>query len=102
VAQRAREINTPTLIQVDDAEYLTALPLWSAMRDEGKAIEMHVFPQDDHVLVQPIHMLVNFERQLDWFRFWLKHEDALVPSKRGQYERWNRLRELARSSQSQH
>jgi dipeptidyl aminopeptidase/acylaminoacyl peptidase len=101
VSRRAREINTPLLIQTDDAEYLSALPLWSAMRDEGKAVEMHVFAEDDHLLIQPIHMLVNLERQLDWFRFWLKNEEAPVPSKRAQYDRWNRLRELARSSQSQ-
>jgi dienelactone hydrolase len=99
VSHRAREINTPTLIQVDDQEYLNALPLWGAMHDEGKAIEMHVFPDDTHMLMQPIHMLVNFERQVDWFNFWLKHEEDTAPSKRDQYDRWNRLRESTRKSE---
>ncbi len=72
------------------------------MHLEGKAIEMHVFPDDTHALIQPIHMLVNFERQIDWFKFWLKHEEDTTPSKRAQYDRWNRLRELARDSQPQH
>jgi hypothetical protein len=72
------------------------------MRREGKAIEMHIFPEDTHALIQPIHMLVNFERQLDWFRFWLKHEEDVAPSKRDQYTRWHRLRELTTSSQQQH
>ncbi len=98
VARRAREINTPTLIQINDTEYLAALPLWSAMREEGKAIEMHVFPKDAHRLIQPIHMLVNAERQLDWFKFWLKHEEDLAQSKHDQYDRWHRLREAARNS----
>jgi hypothetical protein len=102
VARRAREINTPTLIQDEDAEYLSALPLWSAMHDEGKAVEMYVFPEEAHLLVQPIHTLVNSERQLDWFRFWLKHDEDEAPSKRDQYDRWNRLRELTRSSPLQH
>jgi len=102
VSHRAREINTPTLIQVNDTEYLFALPLWSAMHEEGKAIEMHVFPDEEHVLTQPIHMLVNFERQLDWFKFWLQHEEDMVPSKRGQYDRWNRLRELSSNPKPQH
>jgi len=101
VSPRAREINAPTLIQVDDQEYLSALPLWSAMHEEGKAIEMHVFPGDTHMFMQPAHMLVNFERQLDWFRFWLKHEEDTAPFKRGQYDRWNRLRELTRNSPPQ-
>jgi hypothetical protein len=98
VARRARVINTPTLIQINDTEYLSALPLWSAMREEGKAIEMHVFPKDTHRLIQPIHMLVNDERQLDWFKFWLKHEEDLAQSKHDQYDRWHRLREAARNS----
>lgn len=98
VSHRAREINAPTLIQIDDLEYLTALPLWSAMREEGKAIEMHVFPKDTHFLMQPIHRLVNYERQLDWFKFWLKREEDSAPSKHDQYDRWRRLREAARDS----
>ena len=98
VSHRAREINTPTLIQVDDQEYLSALPLWSAMHEEGKAVEMHVFPEDTHMLMQPAHMLINFERQLDWFKFWLNHEQDAVPSKRDQDDRWNRLREMTRNA----
>jgi dipeptidyl aminopeptidase/acylaminoacyl peptidase len=99
---RAREINTPTLIQADDSEYLSALPLWTAMHEEGKTIEMHVFPGEAHQLIQPIHMLLNYERQLDWFNFWLKREEDMVPSKSEQYARWNRLRELTRKSIPQH
>jgi hypothetical protein len=98
VSRRARLINTPTLIEADDSEYLGALPLWSAMRDEGKAIEMQVLPDETHLLTQPVHMLVNFERQLDWFKFWLNHEEDAAPSKRDQYDRWNRLRELTRDA----
>jgi hypothetical protein len=102
VSHRARQINTPTLIQADEAEYLGALPLWSAMHEEGKAVEMHVFPEEAHMLVQPIHRLVNFERQLDWFKFWLKHEEDMTPFKRGQYDRWNRLREMTHTSPPQY
>lgn len=92
VSHRAREINTPTLIQADDSEYLNALPLWSAMHEEGKAIEMHVFPEDVHMLIQPIHMLVNFERQLDWFNFWLRGVEDPAPEKKQQYARWRLLK----------
>jgi hypothetical protein len=102
VSRRAREINTPTLIQDEDAEYLSALPLWSAMREEGKAVEMYVFPEEAHLLARPIHTLVNFERQIDWFKFWLKNEEDVTPSKRVQYDRWNRLRELTRNSPPRH
>jgi hypothetical protein len=93
VSHHARDINTPILLQLDDSEYLGALPLWSAMREEDKAIEMDVFPEETHQLMQPIHMLVNFERQLDWFGFWLNHGEDGSPLKRDQYDRWNRLRD---------
>ncbi len=102
VSRRAKVINTPTLIQEDDMEYLAALPLWSAMREEGKPIEMHVFPREAHGLVQPIHMLVNYERQLDWFNYWLRNEEDKALSKTDQYARWNRLRELTAKSTPQH
>jgi len=102
VSHHAANINAPTLLELDDLEHLGALPLWSAMRDEGKAVEMYVFPEDTHLLIQPIHMLVNFERQLDWFRFWLKNEEDVTVDKPAQYERWNRLREMTSSSRPQH
>jgi dipeptidyl aminopeptidase/acylaminoacyl peptidase len=98
VAHRVREINTPTLIQTDDTEYLLTLPLWSAMHQEGKAIEMYVFPEETHVLMQPIHRLMNYQRQVDWFRFWLKQEEDMAFSKRDQYDRWNRLKKQKEAS----
>ena len=101
-ARRARHIDTPTLIQDDDLEYLNALPLWTAMREEGKVIEMYVFPKETHRLTQPIHRLVNYQRQLDWFRFWLKNEEDPDPLKQDQYHRWNRLRESSRNNRAHH
>ena len=102
VVRRARDINTPTLFEADDSEFLTTLPLWGAMHQEGKAVEMRVFPKETHVLRQPVHQRANFEQQLDWFRFWLKHEEDPDPSKREQYIRWNKLRELAARSSMSH
>jgi dipeptidyl aminopeptidase/acylaminoacyl peptidase len=92
VVRRARNINTPTLLEADDTEYLTTLPLWSAMHEEGKPVEMHVFPKETHLLRQPAHRLANYEQQLDWFLFWLKHEEDPDAAKRDQYVRWNKLR----------
>jgi hypothetical protein len=93
-ADKAYEFNTPLLVQADDTELAFSLPLWSALRDAGKPVEMLVFPQELHRLIQPIHQLVNFERQIDWFRFWLKGEEDTVLAKQSQYERWRELRKL--------
>jgi dipeptidyl aminopeptidase/acylaminoacyl peptidase len=102
VVRRARDINTPTLFDCDDTEYLTTLPSWSALHEEGKPVEMIVFPKETHLLRQPVHRWANFEQQLDWFRFWLKHEEDPDPSKRDQYVRWNKLRELSVDRVTQH
>ena len=93
VAQRASDIDTPTLFQVSDTEYLYALPLWGALYEAKKPVEMYVFPEETHRLRQPFHRWLNYERQLDWFEFWLAGKRDDSPSKRDQYGRWNRLRE---------
>ena len=65
------------------------------MHEYHKAIEMYVFPRETHLLSQPIHQLLNDERQLDWFRYWLKDEKDNVPDKRPQYDRWDALRDIS-------
>ena len=40
------------------------------------------------------HQLLNFERQMDWFRFWLRGEEDPTASKQAQYRRWRQLREM--------
>jgi hypothetical protein len=102
VARRARDINTPTLFEEDDTEYIGTLPLWSALHEEGKPVEMRIFPKETHRLRQPIHQWMNYEQQLDWFRFWLKHEQDPDPTKQEQYGRWNKLRELSVRSTTHH
>ena len=92
VANKAAHINTPILFQTGDTEYLLALPLWSALHQEHKAVEMFVFPRETHRLIQPVHQLINFERQIDWFRFWLKNERDEDPAKSSQYARWTTLK----------
>jgi hypothetical protein len=34
-----------------------------------------------------------FQRNLDWFRFWLKDEEDPDASKKEQYARWRQMRE---------
>jgi len=46
---------------------------------------------------QPRHRLEIYERNLDWFRFWLKDEQDPDPRKEEQYRRWNRLRDETRT-----
>lgn len=100
-ANKAKDINTRVLIQASDTEYLDSLPFWSAMYENHKAIEMYVFPKETHLLMQPIHQLVNDERQLDWFRYWLMNEKDSSPDKEAQYSRWDALRAASQETSTQ-
>jgi dipeptidyl aminopeptidase/acylaminoacyl peptidase len=93
VALRAGDINAAVLFLDDDTEYLYLLPLFSAMRDAGCVVELRVFPEETHLLMQPVHQWMNFEQQIDWFRFWLKGEEDEAPSKQEQYQRWRKLKQ---------
>ena len=96
MAERAGQIRCPLLLQPDDAEYLSALPLWSAMRDARRPVEMFVFPEETHALYQPIHQRANFERQVDWFDFWLNGHIQDEEGKQDEVERWSQLRSMVK------
>jgi dipeptidyl aminopeptidase/acylaminoacyl peptidase len=87
------KIHAPLLLNVPDREYLTSLPLYAAMRSRKKPVEMWVYPDEYHEKIQPKHRYSVYERNLDWFRFWLKGEEDRSPAKKDQSERWEKLRE---------
>jgi len=95
----AESINTPLLIQVADSELLTAAETFTALRGFEKPVEMHVFPEEFHVKVQPAHKEAVYRRNVQWFKFWLQGTEDLDPVDGNQYARWRRLRE-ARSDAS--
>lgn len=84
-------ISAPILFQNSEQEYLGeleyALPLIRTHR-----ADLYVFPNEPHLKVQPRHKLAVYERNLDWFRFWLQGVLDLDPAKAKQYQRWERMR----------
>lgn len=87
-------LRAPMLFQMPEQEYLYALGLAMPLLRAQRA-ELYVFPNETHQKFQPRHKLAAYERNLDWFRFWLQgHEDA-HPAKADQYLRWRRMREAA-------
>jgi len=63
-------------------------------------MELFIYPDELHHLNQPKHRYQIYERNLDWFRFWLKSEESADPAKSGQYQRWRQLRQLQEKAQS--
>ncbi|KLJ02550.1 dipeptidyl aminopeptidase [Luteimonas sp. FCS-9] len=90
-AYQVERIQAPVLFQMPEQEYLYALGVSLPLIRQGRA-DLYVFPNETHQKFQPRHKLAAYERNLDWFRFWLQgHEDA-HPSKVGQYARWREMR----------
>lgn len=89
----AERIHTAILETVSDTEYLPYLPLYRSLVDLDKPVELYIYPTELHVRNQPRHRLEIYERNLDWFLFWLKDEERAGAEKQGQYGRWRKLRE---------
>lgn len=91
----ARRITTPILFQLADREVGLALESYGALREAGKPVEMRIYPKEYHNKVQPRHRLAVYERNIDWFGFWLRGHEDPDPAKQAQYAGWRTLRELA-------
>lgn len=84
-------IKAPFLLQMPEQEYLSSLGFSLPLVRRQRA-DLYVFPNEPHQKFQPRHKLAVYERNLDWFRFWLQgHEDA-HPAKMGQYAYWRQMR----------
>jgi dipeptidyl aminopeptidase/acylaminoacyl peptidase len=94
VALQASNINVPFLLQVADREYFWSLANFMALREAGKPVEMYQYANEYHVKWQPRHRYTVYNRNLDWFNFWLRNVENPIPSDRGQYVRWGQLKEL--------
>ena len=95
--RNAAAIDTPLLMHLADREYLTAIDVFAALREQGQPVDMYVFPDEYHNKWQPLHRLAVYERNLDWFRFWLQDKEDPDPRKADQYSIWRKLRDQRKS-----
>jgi dipeptidyl aminopeptidase/acylaminoacyl peptidase len=93
-ALNARRIHAPLLTNAADAEYIFAMQLVTTLRELKKPVEMFIYPNEEHVKNQPKHRYEIYERNLDWFKFWLQKKEDPDPAKAEQYKRWRELRKL--------
>ena len=85
------KVQAPILFQHSEQEYMYALDYVIPLIRSHRA-DLYVFPHEPHQKFQARHKLALYERNLDWFRFWLQgHEDA-DPSKQDQYARWREMK----------
>lgn len=84
----ASSIQAPLLIQASDFEYSLVVPLFLTLKEARKPVELIVYPDEKHLKVQPVHRLRVYQRNVDWFRFWLLGVEDQDPAKAEQYLRW--------------
>lgn len=77
-------------MQFPEQEVRLSIELVSRLATARKG-ETHVFPFAPHIKIEPRQKLAAYERNLDWFRFWLKGERDPDPVKAAQYQRWAEL-----------
>jgi dipeptidyl aminopeptidase/acylaminoacyl peptidase len=83
-------ILAPVLMQLPEHEARQAVELQSKLASAHMG-ELHVFPFAPHIKVEPRQKLAAYQRNLDWFRYWLKGEIDPDPAKVDQYLRWSKL-----------
>lgn len=85
-------VRAPVLMQMSEQEYRYSLDYTVPLIRAHRA-DVYVFPNEPHQKFQPRHKLAVYERNLDWFRFWLQGYEDSDPSKTDQYARWRQMRE---------
>jgi dipeptidyl aminopeptidase/acylaminoacyl peptidase len=93
-ALNADRVHAPFLANAADSEYLAGLQFVTSLEQLGKPVEMFVYSNQLHEKNQPKHRYEIYERNVDWFKFWLKDEEDPDPTKAPQYIRWHELRKL--------
>jgi len=91
-------IRAPVLMQIPEQEYLYALDYTIPLLRAERA-DLYVFPNEPHQKFQPRHKLAVYERNLDWFRFWLLDVEDNAPGKAAQYAIWRGMREARAQAQ---
>ena len=98
-ASNLDKFRAPILFQMPEQEYLVSLDYTLPLVRTNRA-ELYVFPHEPHIKFQPRHKLAAYERNLDWFRFWLQGFEDEDPAKSAQYARWRQMRVAVAANKS--
>lgn len=99
-ALNADHIKAPLLMNAADSEFVTDLAMFTSLHELRKPVELFVYANELHVKNQPMHRYEIYERNLDWFKFWLKGEESPAAFKSQQYRRWRNLRDMEQSTKA--
>jgi len=86
-------MQVPILFQLPEQEARMIPELYARLNLAGVPTELYAFPDEAHLKLQPRHRLAVYERNFDWFRYWLQDHRDPDPTKTQQYLRWDLLRD---------
>jgi dipeptidyl aminopeptidase/acylaminoacyl peptidase len=70
------QVETPLLIQHGEndrrAPLMQATKFYKALKEQGKTVEMEIYPRGGHVIYEPALEQEIMRRNLEWFRKWLR------------------------------
>ncbi|WP_144036791.1 Atxe2 family lasso peptide isopeptidase [Sphingopyxis witflariensis] len=89
-ALNVAKIGAPILLQMPEMEARQS-PELIARLTAAHMGEAHVFPFASHLKTEPRQKLAVYQRNLDWFRYWLQGYVDPDPEKSAQYARWAKL-----------
>lgn len=98
-AYQLDRIKAPILFQLPEQEFRVTLDYALPLVRRHQA-DIYAFPDESHIKFQPRHKLAVYERNIDWFRFWLQGYEDPTPDKAGQYHIWRGMKKKAGSSGS--
>ena len=87
------------MLQLPEEECLPALEYALPMVRDRRA-DMYVFVGEPHIKFGPRDKLVVYERNLDWFRFWLQGVERPDPPDADQYRAWPGMAEALVAEQT--
>ena len=91
-ALNAERIRAPILLQLPEQEARQIPELYARLTGSPTPAELYAYPDEDHLKVEPRHRLAAYERNLDWFRYWLQDYRDPDSAKAVQYARWDRMK----------
>ena len=94
------KIHIPVLFQMPESEARRIPELYARLWQQATPTELYAFPDEAHIKIQPRHRLAAYERNLDWFRYWLEGYRDADPAKADQYRRWDDLRKRWQASRA--
>lgn len=72
----------------------TTLEILTGLSRLNKPVELYFYPNETHSPENPQARLANYQRNYDWYRFWLQGYERPNPEDPDQYIRWRKLRTL--------